>query len=95
MKLRRLLLWMACRKHIGKVTSTHVWDSLKIETSCSPDIEMFKKFRDKGFDATPHSTAILHTKQTELLGEFIAIQTEKLKVLIEDECKVESYLRWL
>jgi len=77
MMLGRPPLWLACRKHIGKVTSTHVWEFLKIETSCSPDIEVFKRFRDKGFDATPHSTAILHTKQTEVLGEFIAIQIEK------------------
>ena len=64
-KLERPLLSFACRKHIGEIILTHVWESLKIETSRAPDIELFKRFREKKFDATPRNTAALHTKQRE------------------------------
>ena len=92
-KLGRPLLWFACRKHIGEIILTHVWESLKIETSRAPDIEMFKTLREKGFDATPRNTAALHTKQREEFGEFLLSQTEKLKVFIEKEKAVKLYSR--
>ena len=92
-KLGRPLLWIAFRKHIGETILTHVWKSLKIETSRAPDIKLFKRFREKGFDATPRYTAALHTKQREEQEEFLLTQTEKLKVFIEREKAVESYSR--
>ena len=70
-KLGRPLLWFTCRKHIGEIILTHVWEFLKIETSRAPDIELFKRFREKRFDATTRNTAALHTKQREDLGEFL------------------------
>ena len=92
-KLGRLLLWFARRKHIGEIILTHVWESLKIETSRAPDIKLFKRFREKGFDATPRNTAAMHTKQREELVEFLLTPTEKLKVFTEREKAVESYSR--
>ena len=68
-------------------------ESLEIETSRAADIELFKRFREKGFDATPRNTAALHTKQREELEEFLLTQTEKLKVFLEREKAVESYSR--
>ena len=44
--LDRALLWLACRHHIGEVVLTHVWDELKIECSKSPEISIFRRFRD-------------------------------------------------
>ena len=41
------LLWLACRHHMGEVILDEVWKDLKIETSKSPDITIFKEFRDK------------------------------------------------
>ena len=41
------LLWLACRHHIGEVILDEVWSDLKIETSKSPDIAIFKEFREK------------------------------------------------
>ena len=52
-RLGRPLLWFVCRKHIGEIILTHVWESLKIETSRAPNIELFKRFREKRFDTTP------------------------------------------
>ena len=49
-KLERPLLWNACRHHVGEVVLTHVWNDLKIETAKSPEIAIFKRFRDN-FDA--------------------------------------------
>lgn len=45
-KLGRALLWSACRHHIGEVVLSHVFADLKIEASKSPDITLFKRFRD-------------------------------------------------
>ena len=80
-KPQKLLLWLACRKHIGEITLSHMWDALKIETARSPDIELFKRFQ-KGFDATPHQSTILHTRDAEELEEFTIMQNKKIKLLI-------------
>jgi len=45
-KIGRQLLWCPCRHHIGEILLTHVWDSLKIEVSRSPEISVFKRFRE-------------------------------------------------
>ena len=44
--LDRRLLWLACRHHVGEVILTHVWDALNVETSKSPDVSVFKRFKD-------------------------------------------------
>ncbi len=41
--LNRILLWFACRHHVGEVILTHVWEALKIETSLSPEISLFQR----------------------------------------------------
>ena len=76
-----------------EVLLTHVWEALKIETFRSPDIEVFKRFRDKGFPATPYTTAELHTRGPQELGEFAITHATKLKVLIDSIREVEAYPR--
>ena len=39
--LNRPLLWLACGHHIGEIILTHVWNSLKIEISKDPNINLF------------------------------------------------------
>ena len=41
MSLDRELFWLACRHHVGEVVLTHVWNSLKVEVSKSPEIQLF------------------------------------------------------
>ena len=45
--LNRPLLWIACRHHVGEVVLSHVWDALKIETSKSPDVSLFTRFKER------------------------------------------------
>ena len=44
-QLGRALLWSGCRHHVGEVVLTHIFKDLNIETSKSPDISVFLKFR--------------------------------------------------
>ena len=44
--LKRYLLWLACRHHIGEVLLNSVWDSLKIEVSKSPNVSLFTRFKE-------------------------------------------------
>jgi hypothetical protein len=44
-KLGRALLWSACRHHVGEVILSHVFKDLHIETSKSPDVTLFTRFR--------------------------------------------------
>jgi hypothetical protein len=44
-QLGRALLWSACRHHVGEVVLSHVFDDLKIETSKSPDVTLFTRYR--------------------------------------------------
>ena len=44
-RLGKSLLWSGCRHHIGEVVLSHVFEDLKIETSTSPDVVLFSKFR--------------------------------------------------
>ena len=53
-KLNKALLWSGCRHHIGKIVLSHVFDDLKIETSKSPDIALFSRFR-KNFHSLNNS----------------------------------------
>ena len=70
-----------------------MWEALKNETSCSPDIEVFKRFQDQGFPATPYKTVQLHTRDPQERGEFAITQATKLKVLIDSICEMEAYPR--
>lgn len=45
-KLNKALLWHACRHHIGELIVGRVFVDLQIETSKSPDIMIFKKFKE-------------------------------------------------
>ena len=81
------------QKACGRGSSHLMWEALKIETSRSPDIEVFKRFRDKDFPATPYTTAQIHTKDPHELGEFAITQATKLKVLIDSIREVEAYPR--
>ena len=54
MKLNRPLLWYACRHHVGEIVLTHVWDSLRIEASNSPEINLFKRFKENFTAITVH-----------------------------------------
>jgi hypothetical protein len=53
-KLDKALLWSGCRHHIGEVILSHVFSALQIETSKSPDISVFTRFRHF-FSSIPHS----------------------------------------
>lgn len=54
-KLGKALLWSACRHHVGEIILTHVFQHLQIETSKSPEVTLFSRFR-KHFDLPPHTT---------------------------------------
>lgn len=43
--LGRELLWLACRHHVGEIILSHVWKFIQIETSTSPQIELFQRFK--------------------------------------------------
>ena len=44
--LNKALIWLACRHHIGEIIVSHVYKALKIETSKSPDSQLFTRFRE-------------------------------------------------
>ena len=37
------ILWFTCSHHVGEVILSHVWDSLEIQPSKAPTINIFKK----------------------------------------------------
>ena len=41
--LGRPLLWCACRHHVGEVILSHVWNSLNVEASRGPQIQVFER----------------------------------------------------
>ena len=43
-KLKRPLLWLACRHHIGETVVRNIWKSCKIESSISPSPVLFQRF---------------------------------------------------
>ena len=53
------LLWLACRHHIGEVILDEVWNVSKIETSKSPDVTIFKSFREKWDHISHYDTSDL------------------------------------
>lgn len=68
-RLNRPLLWYACRHHVGEILLTHVWDALKIEVSKSPEILLFKRFKEN-FASITHQNKDLHFPElpADLLG---------------------------
>ena len=64
-QLDRALLWSGCRHHVGEVVLSHIFEDLNIETSKSPDISMFLKFR-KHFDALDTTTPLIDISTLEV-----------------------------
>ena len=69
-ELGRPLLWTPCRKHVGEVVVHHLWDALLIEASKSPNVSLFKRFRDV-FPQLSYSRESLNIPETppELLSK--------------------------
>ena len=44
--IKRPLLWVVCWKYIGKVHVGKAFDNLKVEVNVSPDLFVFKWFRE-------------------------------------------------
>ena len=42
----RPLLWVVCRKHVGEAYVGKAFDIVKVEDNVSPDLLVFKKFRE-------------------------------------------------
>jgi len=53
--LGRPLIWAACRHHVGEVMLSQIFTDLKIEVSKSPDVTVFKRFREH-FESVPHTS---------------------------------------
>lgn len=95
-KLDRPLLWSACRKHIGELIIGHVWDDLKIEVSSSKDTNVFKRFREQGYENTAHTFTeerVLTTQDASKLGEFAESQASIARKLINDLRDAKAYDR--
>ena len=58
-RLNRPLLWYSCRHHVGEILLTHVWNALKIEVLKSPEILLFKRFKEN-FSSITHQNKDLH-----------------------------------
>ena len=54
-RVGRALLWSGCRHHVGEVILSHVFDDLRIETSKSPEVALFARYRTN-FELMPHSS---------------------------------------
>jgi len=54
--LQRSLLWSGCRHHVGEIILTHVFNGLNVESTRSPEINIFSRFR-KYFDMVPHTAS--------------------------------------
>jgi hypothetical protein len=74
-RLDRALLWCACRKHVGEIILTHVWDSLKVEVSKSKDVSLFVRFRDN-FHKLPHTESATFSYVDNNLSQFLADQKD-------------------
>ena len=72
-KLDRALLWCACRKHVGEIILTRVWDSLNVEVSKSKDVSVFVKFRDN-FNKLPHADSDAFTYVDQDMNQFLIDQ---------------------
>ena len=93
-KLDRALLWCACRRHIGELVINGAWEALGVETSSSPDIKIFKRFRKNGFAATSHAASPDRKLQTfEVKGEFDNMQKDNTLGLIKATREAKVYDR--
>ena len=59
-KLKKALLWCACRHHVGEVILTNIFDSLKIEASKSPKVSIFQRFK-ANWDTLENGTDLFST----------------------------------
>jgi hypothetical protein len=81
MQIGRALLWSGCQHHVGEVILTHVFESLKIEVSKSPDVTLFTRFR-KNFERLE-----THRSASQRLSRFDATKfNENVKPFI-DKCR--------
>ena len=81
MRLGRALLWSGCRHHIGEVILTHVFESLEIEVSKSPDMTLFTRFR-KNFERLE-----THRSATERLSRFDDTEFDENAKPFVDKCR--------
>ena len=80
--LGRALLWCACRKHVGEIILTKVWDSLNIVVSRSKDITLFVRFREN-FSKLPFSDPDKFSKADSDLEPFLYEQREIVVDLLQ------------
>ena len=78
---------------MGEVLHTHVWEALKNRNLPFTRHRSFQKISRQRFSPTPYTTAELHTRDPQELGEFAITQATKLKVLLDSICEVEVYPR--
>ena len=83
--LKKALLWLACRHHMAEVILTHIFKKLKFETSTSPEISLFQRFRKifPDLSRTPEELNFIDinaphliTKQLPLLAKLKALRSK-------------------
>lgn len=65
--LQKPLLWSGCRHHVGELVLKHVFTALNIEASKSPEVSVFKRFREN-FDKVQHAGPDVNLKLFTLQG---------------------------
>ena len=82
--LQRHLLWSGCRHHIGEIILSQVFTDLKVETTRSPDIALFLRYR-KHFEILPHKSITEPLAGINLDNSEVScrdfLEKQKLKVL--------------
>lgn len=96
-RLDKALLWCACRHHVGEVLLTHVFDSLNIETSKSPEISIFQRFQKNWINIEPDQfstidLSIYDSDQQEFLESCIAEVKATLHSTFSDHQPRDDYL---
>ena len=84
-KLKRPLLWLACRHHVGETLIRNVWKGCNIETSAAPSTLLFKKFHDIWDDikSTESSFYLPSTAPSSVVADFLKYRL-KSKQLRDD-----------
>jgi len=67
--LNKAVLWVACRHHMAEVILTHIFTGLDIETSTSPEVTLFQRFRNvfPELDRTPQNLNFLPIDEPVLI----------------------------
>ena len=95
-KLGKALLWSACRKHVGEVMISQVWEDLGVEVSASPEYLLFKRFREYGFDGSAYACSEsrkLFTQDSSSLGNLAVCQANTVMKLIREIKEAKAYDR--